>query len=69
MRLRAVILTHKQASVGRPVDGEAVGGGVLLLDQVLGGALEVIKAVLFVLQRPRCRHTTVKKRTIATVKK
>lgn len=41
-------LTHEQAAVGGPIDGDAAGCGVLLLDQILCRALEVVKAVLLV---------------------
>lgn len=50
-------LTHKQAAVGSPVNGDAAGCGVVLPDQVLCGALEVVEAVLLVPQRASCKHT------------
>lgn len=50
-------LTHKQAAVGGPVDGDAAGCGVVLLDQILCRTLEVVKAVLLVPQRASCKYT------------
>lgn len=57
--LRGALLTHKQASVGGSVDGNATGDGVLFLDQIFGCTLEVIEAILLVPQRATCHHTTV----------
>lgn len=50
-------LTHKQAAVGGPVNGDAAGCGVVLLDQIFCRALEVVKAVLLVPQRASYEHT------------
>lgn len=50
-------LTHKQATVGGPIDGDAAGCGVVLLDQILCRTLEVVKAVLLVPQCASCKHT------------
>lgn len=50
--------TYEQAAVGASVDGELRRRGVALLDEVLGGALEVGEAVLLVGQHPGCTAGT-----------
>lgn len=44
----AGVRTYEQAAVGTAVNGQLGGGGVALLDEILGGALEVCEAVLLV---------------------
>lgn len=44
---------HQQASVGAALDGDQRGARVLLLDQVLGGGLEVVENILLVEEAAR----------------
>lgn len=56
--LKRSLLTHKQASIRGPVDGNAAGGGVVFLDQIFCCTLEVVEALLLVPQRATYHRTT-----------